>query len=256
MVDRATGELVAHHGGDVVFNTESILKLFTAAYYLVQSGGAPDAELAADLRTLITVSDNGIQSALWEWDIIPTIAERYGLSDTSNGENASSQTWGSDRTTADDQAMFLYRMSQDPLVGPLLMAWMASTEPTGADGFDQEFGFNALTGDHGSKQGWSDPGWSPANMHSVGWTDRYFAAILQSSPTATYATMRSTSTATAQLIAGKCKTAVAGLRAVAALSEPVVIGDLGRLIARSVKMKHILITIGVTELQGAGNEMC
>ena len=69
------------------------------------------------------------------------------------------------------------------------------------DGFNQAFGFNALTGDHGSKQGWSDPGRSPVNLHSVGWTDRYFAAILQTSATATYATMRATSTRTAQLIA-------------------------------------------------------
>ncbi len=81
------------------------------------------------------------------------------------------------------------------------MSWMTSTAPAGADGFNQAFGFNALTGDHGSKQGWSDPGWSPANLHSVGWTERYFAAVLQTSPTASYATMRATSTHTAQLIA-------------------------------------------------------
>jgi len=201
VVDRVTGELVAVHDGDRVFNAESILKLFTAAFYLLEASGTPDPELTDQLRTMIEVSDNGIQSALWDLDIIPTIADRYGLPDTSNGPNPSDGTWGSDRITAADQARFLFLMSQDPLVGPHLMTWMASTQPTGADGFNQAFGFNVLDGEHGSKQGWSDPGWSPANLHSVGWTDRYFAAILQTSPTATYATLRAASTHTAQLIA-------------------------------------------------------
>jgi hypothetical protein len=201
VVDRVTGELVASHDGDHVFNAESILKLFTAAFYLLRAPGAPDTDLRQQLHTLIALSDNGIQSDLWRIDIIPAIAERYGLTGTSNGPNASASTWGSDRTTAIDQARFLYLMSQDPLVGPHLMSWMTATTPTGADGFVQSFGFNSLTGDHGSKQGWSDPGWTPANLHSVGWTDRYFAAILQTSPTASYATMRGTSTSTAQMLA-------------------------------------------------------
>lgn len=263
LVDRATGELVAGYAADEVFNTESILKLFTAAYYLVEFDGAPDADLEGALRTMIAMSDNGIQSALWQWDIVPTIAERYGLTATRNGPNASSQSWGSDRTTASDQALFLYRMSQDAVVGPKLMAWMTATEPTGADGFNQEFGFNALTGDHGSKQGWSDPGWSPANLHSVGWTAGYFAAILQTSPSATYATMRATSTATAQLIASigeppppnaavspsplATPGTAAGPPQADTATEPPVVGDLGQLIARAVKMKNMLVTLGVTE---------
>lgn len=201
VVDRVTGEVVAAHAGDEVCNAESILKLFTAAFYLVQADGAPDTELADQLREMIEVSDNDIQSSLWSADIIPTITDRYLLTGTENGPNPSAATWGSDQTTANDQARFLYLMSRDPMVGPMLMNWMASTEPTGADGFNQAFGFNVLAGDHGSKQGWSDPGWNPANLHSVGWTDRYFAAILQTSATATYATMRATSTRTAQLIA-------------------------------------------------------
>jgi hypothetical protein len=272
LVDRATGELVAGYAADEVFNTESILKLFTAAYYLVEFDGAPDADLEGELRTMIAISDNGIQSALWQWDIVPTIAERYGLTDTRNGPNSSSQSWGSDRTTANDQALFLYRMSQDPMVGPKLMAWMTATEPTGADGFNQEFGFNALTGDHGSKQGWSDPGWSPANLHSVGWTAGYFAAILQNSPSATYATMRATSTATAQLIAsiGEPRpsnraaspsplatpgTATGSPQADTAAKPPVV-GDLGQLIARAVKMKNMLVTLGVTERSIDAEKAC
>jgi len=201
VIDRATGELVGGFDGDRVFETESILKMFTAAFYLLRSDGAPDAELAAQLRTMIELSDNGIQSSLWRADVVPSIADRYGLTNTRKGPRASARNWGSDRTTANDQARFLYRMSQDPLVAPHLMSWMASAAPAGSDEFNQAFGFNALSGDHGSKQGWTDPGRSPVNLHSVGWTERYFAAILQNSGTATYATMRETSTHTAQLIA-------------------------------------------------------
>lgn len=241
IVDRATGELVAGYGGDEVYNTESILKLFTAAYYLVQADGQPDAELTAELSAMIANSDDNIQSALWQWDIVPTIADRYGLTSTSNGPSSSPTSWGSDRTTANDQALFLYRMSVDPMVGPTLMAAMAATGLRGADGFNQEFGFNALAGEHGSKQGWSDPDWTPANLHSVGWTGRYFAAILQNSPTANYATMRATSTQTAQMIA-----AASG----EATSAPG-IDDLGKSIARAVKMKKVLVTLGVTERAGS-----
>jgi hypothetical protein len=200
VIDRGTGQLLAGHAGDTAFNAESIGKLFTAAYYVIDADGALDAGLSDDLRALITQSNNDIQTSLWNAEIIPTIADRYQLTNTSNSAAESPNTWGSDQITADDVASFLYSMSRDPLVGPYLMGWMRATEPVGGDGFDQLFGFNALTGDHGSKQGWSDPGWSPANLHSVGWTDRYFGVILQTSPTATYATMRSTANFTAALV--------------------------------------------------------
>ncbi len=182
VVDRATGQLVASVDGDATVNSESLTKLFTAAYYLVEHGGAPGPALAADLRSLIAQSSNGIQIDLWQSDIIPTVAGRYALPNTATSSAESPETWGSDQVTAHDLARFLFGASRDPVVGPSLLAWMAGTVPVGEDGFDQSFGFNALTGDHGSKQGWSDPGWTPANLHSVGWTDRYFGAVLLTSP--------------------------------------------------------------------------
>lgn len=200
VVDRVDGTLLAARNGDTVFNSESILKLFTAAYYLVKADGQPNAETAAALRTMIVVSDNGIQSELWRRDIVPTIADRYGLTSTTNQNNASSRNWGSAKITANDEARFLWGMSQDPTVGPLLTQWMAASEPTGSDGFDQAFGLNAMTGDHGSKQGWSDSGFSPYNIHSVGWTGRFFVAVLQTSSTAGSDTMKATSTFTAQAL--------------------------------------------------------
>jgi hypothetical protein len=202
VIDRSTGLLVADVGGREVFNTESITKLFTAAYYLEQSQGAPDADLAADLARMIATSDNDVQFALWRRDIVPTVAQRYALTASTNAPGAGGGNWGSNRTTANDMVTFLLRASRDPWVGPLLLSWMAQAQPTGTGGFDQAFGLFSLAGDRGVKQGWSDVGWEPANLHSVGWTDRSFVAILQSSYSADNDTMRATSTLAAQLIDG------------------------------------------------------
>ena len=92
-------------------------------------------------------------------------------------------------------------MSNDPRVAPLLMDAMANVAPTGSDGFDQLFGLNALSGDHGSKQGWTDVGSSDqVQLHSVGWTDRYFVAILETTTTAGENVLRADSTAAAQAV--------------------------------------------------------
>jgi hypothetical protein len=78
---------------------------------------------------------------------------------------------------------------------------MANVAPAGSDGFDQSFGLNSLTGDHGSKQGWTDVGSTRrVQIHSVGWTDRFFVAILQTSAASDYETMRADSTRTAQAV--------------------------------------------------------
>ena len=190
MVDRASGAAVASSGGSEQYISESIVKLFTVAYYEVQADGRPDDSMAQTLRTMIINSDDDIESSLWNVDIVPTIAARYGLADTRNGPKTGPHDWGWEVITADDETRFLYEMSNDPVVSPLLMDAMANSAPTGADGADQFFGMNTLPGDHGSKQGWTDVGAGssePAEIHSVGWTDRYFVAILQTAagPTST-----------------------------------------------------------------------
>ena len=153
------------------------------------------------LRTMIIHSDDEIESSLWNVDIVPAMAARYGLAHTSNGPKTGPHDWGWELITADDEADFLFKMSNDPQVAPLLMDAMANVAPTGSDGFDQPFGLNAVTGDHGSKQGWTDVGSAAqVQIHSVGWTDRYFVAILQTSTDSDYDTMRSTATATARAL--------------------------------------------------------
>ena len=202
LVDRSTGRLVASRGGDVQVISESIVKLFTVAYYLVQYDGHLPEAMAADLHEMIVHSDDSIESRYWTTAAVPAMAARYHLGSTANGVKTGPHDWGWEYITADDEAMFLYRASMDPIVGPFLMGAMANVAPVGADGFDQHFGFNALTGDHGSKQGWTDVDTSQAiNIHSVGWTSRYFGAILETSDSPQYDTMRADSTATAQLVA-------------------------------------------------------
>jgi hypothetical protein len=201
VVDRRTGARVASSGGDQQYISESIVKLFTVAYYEVQAGGRPDDSMAGRLRTMIIHSDDAIESSLWNVDIVPAMAARYGLANTSNGPKTGPHDWGWELITADDEADFLFKMSNDPEVAPLLMDAMANVAPTGSDGFDQSFGLNSLTGDHGSKQGWTDIGSTQrVQIHSVGWTDKFFVAILQTSTSSDYDTMRADSTRTAQAV--------------------------------------------------------
>ncbi len=203
LVDRKTGKLVASSGGNTQVISESIVKLFTVAYYLVKYDGQLPDQMATDLHEMIVHSDDAIESEYWTTAAVPAMATRYGLPNTANGPKTGPHDWGWEYITADDEAKFLYEAANDPVVGPFLTDAMADVASVGADGFDQNFGFNSLDGDHGSKQGWTDRNTSQAiNIHSVGWTDRFFGAILQTSDSPQYDTMRDDSTRTADLIAG------------------------------------------------------
>ncbi len=204
VVDRGTGAVLAETGnaGSQVAS-ESIVKLMIAAYHLVVNGGwqSTGEGLRSRLATMLQVSDDGIATSLFRADIVPTIAARYGLTATTNATDRVGH-WGAARITAHDMTTFLFRASQDPAVGPWLMPVMAQSAPRGSDGFDQAFGLNALSGDHGSKQGWGGDSFFtryPWAVHSVGYTDRYLVAILQTAPRYPDP-MRATATTAAQLI--------------------------------------------------------
>jgi hypothetical protein len=203
VVDRETGARLASSGGSTQYLSESIVKLFTVAYYEVQAGGEPDDSMVQTLRTMIVNSDDDIESSLWNVDIVPSMAARYGLADTSNGPRTGPHDWGWELITADDEAKFLYEVLNDPVVAPLLLDAMAGTARTGADGSDQYFGMNTLSGDHGSKQGWTDAdagSTEPAEIHSVGWTTKYFVAILQTADGPYFEEMKGSATAAAQAV--------------------------------------------------------
>ena len=185
VVDRSSGAVLAQSGSGTQVASESIMKLMLASYYLVLAGGYQyqSADVLANLSYMIRYSDDGTANSYFSSAAIPTIAARYGMRSTINATDRVGH-WGAARITAADMTTFLYRASRDPQVGPWLLPVMAQVAPVGSDGFNQAFGMNALTGTHGSKQGWGgDQFWSAASsvINSVGYTDRYFVAILQNS---------------------------------------------------------------------------
>ena len=184
VVDRSTGVVTAQtDNAQSQVASESIMKLLLASYYLVLYGGytaTPDS-VRNRLAYMLEYSDDDTASALFSADAVPSMAARYGLGNTTNATDRVGH-WGAVRITAGDMTTFLFRASQDPAVGPWLIPVMAQTAPNGSDGFDQHFGLNALGGDHGSKQGWGcDSYWTSPScaIHSVGYTDRSFVAVLQ-----------------------------------------------------------------------------
>lgn len=206
VVDRSTGQTLAQTGNaQTQVASESIMKLFLASYYIVSYGGyaqTPTGTLER-LSYMLRFSDDDTASAMFTSSAVPTIAARYGLARTTNATDRVGH-WGAVRITAADMTRFLFAASQDPAVGPWLLPVMAQTAPLGSDGFNQSFGLNALSGDHGSKQGWGcDSFWTSPScaIHSVGYTDRYFVAVLQLS--SSYPDpMRSTATRTAEAVQG------------------------------------------------------
>ena len=207
VVDRQSGAVVARTGNaDSQVASESIMKLLLASYYLVLYGGytqTPDS-VKDRLSFMLRYSDDGTASSLFSANAIPTIAARYGMPNTTNATDRAGH-WGAARITAADMTTFLYRAAQDAAVGPWLIPVMAQTAPTGSGGdagFSQYFGLNTIGGDHGSKQGWGCDSFftSPScAIHSVGYTDTAFVAILQLSRTYPDPA-RGTSTNSAQLI--------------------------------------------------------
>lgn len=204
VVDRNTGAVLAETGtAGAQVAAESIVKLMIAAYHLIANGG-PDGtpqSLRDRLSHMLRLSDDSTATNLFRSDIVPTIAARYDLRSTTNATDRVGH-WGAARITAHDMTTFLWRASQDPAVGPWLLPVMAQSAPRGSDGFDQAFGLNALGGDHGSKQGWGGDSFFTRHryaVHSVGYTDRFFVAILQTAPTYPDP-MRATATTAARLI--------------------------------------------------------
>ena len=186
VTDMATGTVLAQtsNAGTQVAS-ESIVKLMIAAYYMVIAGGyqKQSSTVRDQLSYMIRYSDDATASAYFTSAAVPTIAARYGMRSTINATDRVGH-WGAVRITAHDMTTFLFRAMRDPAVGPWLKPVMAQVAPNGSDGFNQHFGMNALTGTHGSKQGWGDDQfWSAANnvINSVGYTDRYYVAVLQNS---------------------------------------------------------------------------
>ncbi|MBE7161770.1 MAG: hypothetical protein INR72_11020, partial [Williamsia herbipolensis] len=201
VIDRRTGTVIAEtdNAGEQVAS-ESVVKILLATHYLIRYDGRLPADVSDDLAEMIKYSDDDMCSAYWEDGAVAEVAARYHLENTTvNPDNPG--RWGATRITAHDMASFLYQASKDPEVGPWLLPAMRATADSGLDGYDQNFGFNALDG-AASKQGWGSDNFSDqANaVHSVGVTDRYAAAVLQTGPSGTYRTMGELATNTVNLL--------------------------------------------------------
>jgi len=207
VVDRRSGAVLAQTGnaGSQV-GSESIFKLFLATYYLLIYGGyasTPDS-VESQLSYMLRYSDDPTANNLFSANAVPTVAARYGLGATVNSTDRIGH-WGATRITARDMTSFLFRAGRDPLIGPWLLPVLAQVAPTGSDGFNQHFGLNALSGPHGSKQGWGCDSYftgPSCAIHSVGYTGSYFVAVLQLAPGSGYPDpMRANATNAATTIA-------------------------------------------------------
>jgi hypothetical protein len=201
VIDRSTGRVVGRTRNDgTQVASESLVKMFLAAYYLVRHNGTLPAELDRRLRYMITRSDDDTASSLWTDSAVPLVRNRYGLSGLGPAIPRASY-WGGSRITAASVARFLDSAGRDPVVGPWLFAAMGAAANTGSDGYNQNLGFNAIPG-AGSKQGWGSDNWVNGRnaVHSAGFGSRYVAAVLQSGGSGTYGLMPGTATYTAALI--------------------------------------------------------
>ena len=184
VADRSTGAVLASDGSESSVPSMSVVKLFVAADALELDGGPShmDAEDLQQLHNMIEYSDDDIMQNYYDADggdaIINRTVARYGLQDTT--PTPEEEYWGDVRISARDMASFLQQALASPVTGPFLEAAMTSSADTGADGFDQDFGMNAIPG-AGSKQGWGCCLDDVDAIHSVGFTANRIVVVLSAS---------------------------------------------------------------------------
>ena len=184
VADRATGEVKTAVDADALVPSMSLFKLFIATDVLVRNGGISelDVENQQKLWTMITRSDDEIAQDYYDRDggnaIVERTIDRYQLKDTE--PTPEPRYWGNVRISARDMASFLQQALAAPVTGPWLESAMAASADIGADGFDQNFGMNAIAG-AGSKQGWGCCLGGVLAIHSVGFTADQIVIVLSTS---------------------------------------------------------------------------
>jgi hypothetical protein len=197
---RSSGAVLAEADPDRPMASMSLVKLFIAVDLLDRAGGADhlDSDTLETLWRMITVSDDHAASRLWiaggDAAIVTRIVERFDLTGVQPPANPG--MWGDTTVTARDVAQFLRHALADPLAGPWLVKAMQSAADVGADGFDQNFGMNAVSGT-GSKQGWGCCLRGVRSLDSAGFSASRIVVVLAAASTGTdYQTMREALTAT------------------------------------------------------------
>ena len=202
VLDIQTGQMIGSTGNiDTPVASESLVKLMIAAYYLRSNGGTMPASMNTEMWDMIVRSNNAPASKYWTNSIVPTIASAYGLTNTYNNPGRPGY-WGATHVTARDMAQLMWRIWNDPLVNHWIVTAMQSTGPYDPDGYNQQFGFNTLDGNHGSKQGWGcDSYWvGPCSVSTMGWSDKVIGVVLQTAPQSAYNAMHNTATYTTHAI--------------------------------------------------------
>ncbi|HEX5494687.1 MAG TPA: hypothetical protein VFX70_08965 [Mycobacteriales bacterium] len=181
VADRHTGQTIVSIGADTPVPAVSVAKLLFAVDVLDTAGGA-DRLAPATLGLLyrmIATSDDALASAFYSSgggnQIVERVAARYHLRDT--GPSPEPQYWGDIRISAADMASLLAQMLADPRTGAFLGSAMLSSTAIARDGYDQEFGMNAVDG-AGSKQGWGCCLGGVVSIHSIGFTADEIVAVL------------------------------------------------------------------------------
>jgi hypothetical protein len=184
VLDRSTGALITSTGSADAVPAMSLVKLVLALDVINVAGGVGnvDASTLAELKAMITTSDDVIASDLYaayggSASIDRVIAD-YGL--TGSSPSPEEEYWGDVQITASDVASLLYQALSAADTGSWLATAMAAATDTAADGFDQDFGVNALDG-AGSKQGWGCCLGGVVALHSVGFTATSIVVVLSTS---------------------------------------------------------------------------
>lgn len=181
VMDRQTGSVTTSFNAGIDVPAMSLVKLFLAADVIDTAGGVSNVDSGTldQLHQMIVASDDSIAQDFYDDDgggaIITRMANRYGLRATSPSPDP--EYWGDVQITAHDQASFLYQLLDDPETSTWFTEAMEGSLDTGADGFDQNFGVNAVPGS-GSKQGWGCCLGGVMSIHSMGFTSNQIIVVL------------------------------------------------------------------------------
>ncbi|WP_405160889.1 hypothetical protein OG203_31560 [Nocardia sp. NBC_01499] len=160
VADISSGAVLVGQNLDQQFYTASVVKLLIALDALNQQGWQPDSDTAAQLRTMLSASDDNIADDLWDDNggdaIVSRMIDLIGLPGTQPPDDP--EQWGETLTTARD-VVTIYRYLTTSVPEPsrsLVIGALRATSEIAADGTDQYFGIpDGLTDDNWAvKQGW------------------------------------------------------------------------------------------------------
>ena len=184
VMNRQNGSVTTAVDADAEVPSMSLVKLMLAADVIDRAGSitAVDPDTLARMHEMIAASDDVVAQDFYDEGgrsaIITRVAQEYGLASTFPAPNP--QYWGDVRITARDMATLLYQLLRSPDMGLWFTQALEAAEDTGADGFDQNFGMNAVPGT-GSKQGWGCCLANVLAIHSAGFTAGQIVVVLSTS---------------------------------------------------------------------------